>query len=89
MAIVTATSNVLDPKTGLNSYFIITYDNVSFNVESVRVINNTSKTAILRLYPPGQSMQSYTFPPGTDVTQNLPPNGKYNLDTWGYSYGFL
>lgn len=90
MADHVSTGRVFDPITGLYSYFIVTYDDVTFNASNVHVINNTSRTAIVRLFPPNNApMQSYTFPPGTDISQNLPQNGRYNMETWGYSYGFL
>ncbi len=85
-----STTSIYDPSTGLHSYFIVTYDNVTFFASNVHVINNTNRTAILRLYPPAPAEPIfYEFPSGSDISKNLPPNGKYNMETWGYSYGFL
>jgi hypothetical protein len=90
MALKTSTSTALDFASGQYSYFYVTFDDVTLNVESVRILNVTTKTARLTLFPPeGGTIQTYDFAPGSDTTRNLPPNGKYNLDTWGYSFGFV
>jgi hypothetical protein len=90
MADVVITTTILDPPSMTYATFLITYDDVTLNASRAQVINDTPKTARLTLYPPDNSgIQTYDFAGGSNNSRNLPPNGRFNLDTWGYGFWLL